>query len=177
MIEIDSEWTLFLDRDGVINHKIENGYVTSVDGFRFIKDAKNAIASFSKLFARILIVTNQQCVGKGILSRETLDEIHDYMQLKITEAGGKIDRIYYAPQLAIEESIFRKPNSGMAFQAKNDFPEINFEKSILIGDSISDLKFGKNVGMTTIFISDTSHELADYTANSLINVLSLIKNA
>ena len=175
MIKVDKDWTLFLDRDGVINKKIDNGYVLSVDDFQFLKGAKNAIAQLSELFPRIVIVTNQQCVGKGILNRDTLESIHSYMTEEIEKKKGRIDKIYFAPQLVIENSIFRKPNPGMALQAKKDFPEIDFSKSILIGDSVSDLEFAKKIGMKTIFISKDTHDLADFHCKSLEEAIELIE--
>lgn len=151
--QIDKSWTLFLDRDGVINVRNFDGYITSIDSFKFIEGAIEALIRFSNTFGRIVIVTNQQCIGKGIIKAHELDLIHEYMISEIQKAGGKIDKVYYAPQLASEKSIYRKPNSGMADLAKQDFPEIDFKKSIIVGDSISDMDFGINKGMKTVFIS------------------------
>ncbi len=151
--EIDSTWTLFLDRDGVINTHIKNGYVTSVNEFEFIEGALESITELNKIFGRIVVVTNQQCIGKGIISEDQLNEIHSYMLSEITKAGGKIDKVYFAPQLAAENSEMRKPNTGMAHKAKADFEEIDFKKSIIVGDSLTDMEFGKKIGMKTIFIT------------------------
>ncbi|MGB0883946.1 MAG: HAD-IIIA family hydrolase [Flavobacteriales bacterium] len=153
----DTSWTLFLDRDGVINVRNVDGYITSIDDFQFIDGAKEAIARFSNTFGNIIIVTNQQCVGKGILQENALENIHKHMIYEIEKAGGRIDRVYFAPQLASEQSKYRKPNSGMA-----DFPEIVFEKSIIVGDSISDMQFGQNKTMKTVFISPETNYSFDF---------------
>ena len=116
---------------------------------------------------KIVIVTNQQCVGKGIITQDQLDVVHQYMMNEIENTGGRIDRIYVAPYLASENSIYRKPNEGMALQSQKDFPSIDFNKSILVGDSVSDIEMAKKVNMKTVFISSTDHEFADVKLNSL----------
>jgi D-glycero-alpha-D-manno-heptose 1-phosphate guanylyltransferase len=150
---IDKSWTLFLDRDGVINKKIKNGYVTSINEFEFIEGALESFPALNNHFGRIVVVTNQQCIGKGIIDEDKLNSIHDFMLTEIKKQGGKIDEIYFAPQLATENSEMRKPKTGMAKQAKEDFDEIDFNKSIIVGDSLTDMEFGQNMGMKTVFIN------------------------
>ena len=164
---IDSEWTLFLDRDGVINKKLEGRYVTTPKELVVLPGALDAIAKFSTLFGRIIIVTNQQGIGKEIMTHEDLSLVHNSLIDQITYFGGRIDQIYYCPDLAYEDSPNRKPNPGMGFQAKKDFPEINFRKSIMIGDSDSDIQFGNTLRMTTVRISASKDENADFTHTSL----------
>ncbi len=150
---IDASWTLFLDRDGVINKKLEGDYVKSVAEFEFLPGAKEAIVGFSKVFGRIIIVTNQQGVGKGLMSDLDLQSVHQYLLDEVKKVGGHIDAVYYAPQLATENSEMRKPKVGMAIKAKEEFLDVDFDKSIMVGDSISDMQFGENAKMMTIFIS------------------------
>lgn len=164
---IDKSWTLFLDRDGVINVRDFNGYITNIQDFEFIEGSKEAIARFSKVFGRIVVVTNQQCIGKGIISEDKLNEIHAHMLSEIEQVGGKIDKVYFAPQLAAENSIYRKPKSGMADLAKQDFPEINFNKSVIVGDSISDMDFGIDKGMRTVFIHPEPDSTYDFCFKTL----------
>jgi len=156
--EINSKWTLFLDRDGVINKKIDNDYVKKISEFEFLPKALDAIVAFSKIFNRIIVVTNQQGIGKGLMTDKDLDLIHQHLIKSVSNAGGKIDAIYYAPELAKENSILRKPNPGMGFKAKEDFKDIDFNKSIMVGDSLSDIAFGKNLRMKTVFISNKKKE-------------------
>lgn len=151
---INSQWTLFLDRDGVINKKIDNDYVKKVSEFEFLENALEAIVAFSKVFKQIIVVTNQQGIGKGIMSEQDLQLVHQHLLDTVSDAGGKIDAIYYAPKLAEENSFLRKPNIGMGARAKEDFPEINFNQSIMVGDSISDIEFGKRLNMNTVYISN-----------------------
>ena len=157
-LNIDKSWTLFLDRDGVINKKLENDYVKHSTEFEFIDGVLPALATLNHIFGTIVIVTNQQCVGKGIITVDDLDLIHKNMLYEISYLKGRIDKVYFAPYLASENHAHRKPNTGMALQAKQDFSQIDFNKSIIVGDSMSDMQFGKNVGMKTVFISDSKQE-------------------
>ena len=151
---INKSWTLFLDRDGVINRQIKGDYVRDISRFEWLPGSQEAITGLSRLFGRIIIVTNQQGIGKGLMTKTDLDDIHQYLQNSIKSAGGKIDKIYYCPYLSSENQPCRKPDIGMALQAKADFPDINFEKSIMVGDSVSDMEFGKNAGMRTVMINE-----------------------
>ncbi|MBK9733068.1 MAG: HAD family hydrolase [Chitinophagaceae bacterium] len=157
-LHIDKSWTLFLDRDGVLNKKIDDDYVRSIDQFEWLPGVPQAIKKLSGLFGRIIIITNQQGVGKGLMMKEDVESIHTNIIESVKITGGRIDAVYYAPQLKSENSEYRKPNIGMALQAKKDFPEIDFSKSIMVGDSMSDIEFGKKAGMKTVFIlNDKKH--------------------
>ncbi len=147
--EIDKSWTLFLDRDGVINERIFGGYVTSVDEFHFCNKVPEAIVEFRKLFGRIVVVTNQQCIAKNKVSRRNLLEIHRYMQEQLMLKDTHLDAVYFAPELASDPDNTRKPKPHMALEAKKDYPEILFEKSWMVGDTDSDILFGRNLGMKT----------------------------
>jgi len=154
---IDKSWTLFLDRDGVINHDKDNDYILNWDEFRFYDTTLEAMAILANYFQRIVITTNQKGVGKGLMTIAELNNIHSNMLLQIEQAGGKIDKAYYCADLA-DDSPDRKPNPGMAYQAKLDFPEIDLSKSIIVGNRISDMGFGRNAGMHTVFVATTHPE-------------------
>jgi histidinol-phosphate phosphatase family protein len=146
-------WTLFLDRDGVINKELRDDYVKHWEDFIFEDGALEAITKLSGIFGRIIIVTNQRGIGIELMTDEDLSIIHEKMVAAIQEAGGRIDAIYYAPA-ADRSDIRRKPNPTMAYEAKKDFPEIDLAKSVIVGNSISDMEFGRNAGMRTIFIDE-----------------------
>jgi HAD superfamily hydrolase (TIGR01662 family) len=80
------------------------------------------------------------------------------MKLAIENAGGKIDAIYFCPDLD-ENSPYRKPNPGMGLKAKADFPDIDFKKSIMVGNTLSDMEFGRNIGAITVFLPTTKPEV------------------
>lgn len=155
--KIDNSWTLFLDRDGVINHDKDNDYIKNWDEFRFYDTTLEAMAILSKHFNRIVVTTNQKGVGRGLMSTTDLTNIHTNMLAQIQQAGGKIDKVYYCDDLS-DDSINRKPNPGMAFQAKADFPEIDLSKSLIVGNRISDMGFGRNAGIHTVFVATTHAE-------------------
>jgi D-glycero-D-manno-heptose 1,7-bisphosphate phosphatase len=175
-IFVDETWTLFLDRDGVINRKIPNGYVLNWEEFEFLPQAKTALRFFNQIFGKIVVVTNQQCVGKELITKDNLNAIHEKMVAEIEEDGGRIDRVYFCPDLAEKEPPCRKPEVGMALWAKRDFPQIDFNKSIMVGDSISDMRFGLSLGMECFFITDReiNPETGLIKVDSLFDVLNLI---
>ncbi len=156
---IDTDWTLFLDRDGVINVRIIDGYVTKIEEFEFLPNVIDSLRIFRNKFKRIIIVTNQQGVGKGIMTNEDVESVHEYMIHEVDKNNGKIDKVYYCPQLKSVPDNYRKPSPRMAYMAKNDFPDIDFSKSIMVGDMSSDVEFGINAGMKTIFIGDNDLKL------------------
>jgi D-glycero-alpha-D-manno-heptose 1-phosphate guanylyltransferase len=170
---------LFLDRDGVINRHLPGDYVKKVNDFEFLPGVLDAIASFNQYFSRIIVVTNQQGIGKKLYDSKDLERVHQYMTSNINDAGGNIDAIYFCPSLEMENSHCRKPNVGMGLQAKRDFPEIDFQQSVMIGDSMSDMQFGKNLGMFTIWISSDTNkkfkpDLVDLRMDSLREVAKLL---
>ncbi len=150
---ISKSWTLFLDRDGVINRRLVDDYVKSWGEFEFLPGVPEALARFSGQFGHILVVTNQQGIGKGLMSAGELDEIHQNMLNAVKIAGGRIDKIYVCPHLKEQRPFCRKPQVGMGLQARKDFPQIDFKKSVMAGDSVSDLRFGRRLGMKTVLIS------------------------
>mgnify|MGYP000905290610 FL=1 len=155
--------TLFLDRDGVINVKLEERYVRNSNEFDFMQGALVAISKLSKLFKRILIVTNQQGIGKGIMTEDDLNLLHSFMTSEIGKLNGKIDKIYFCPHLDTENCNCRKPNPGMINQAIADFPEIDRQNSYLIGDSDSDIEAGNRMNLNTVKV-DNEYTLAKWTA-------------
>jgi len=155
--------TLFLDRDGVINVKLEERYVRNSNEFEFMQGALVAISKLSKLFKRILIVTNQQGIGKGIMTEDDLNLLHSFMTSEIGKLNGKIDKIYFCPHLDTENCNCRKPNPGMINQAIADFPEIDRHNSYLIGDSDSDIEAGNRMNLNTVKV-DNEYTLAKWTA-------------
>ena len=145
-MKIDKTWTLFLDRDGVINlPKPPHEYITTLEEFVLINGTLEALQKAKYLFGRIIILTNQRGIGRGIVSALQVEAIHRHLLALTEEAGAKIDAIYYCPHL--EGCSCRKPNPGLAQAAQHDFPEIDFTKSIMVGDSTIDMEFAKNLGM------------------------------
>jgi histidinol-phosphate phosphatase family protein len=175
---VDESWTIFLDRDGVINRKRENDYVKSLDEMEILPGVLEAIYEFSGIFRYIVIVTNQQGIGKGLMTEVDLLRVHAYLVYEIENAGGKINGIYHCPHLSAIECECRKPNSGMAYMAQRDLPHIDFKKSIMVGDSASDMEFGERLGMYNILVSNKKHisNNCNIFVKNLKNLSSLLKS-
>lgn len=156
-LDINGDWTLFLDRDGVINHEKNEDYIRHWGEFEFYAESLIALPLLAQKFNKIIITTNQKGIGKGLMTDADLANIHQHMTNKILELGGRIDAIYYCSDLN-NDSYNRKPQPGMAFQAKTDFPNIDLNKAIMVGNRMSDMEFGRNAGMHTVYLATTHPE-------------------
>jgi histidinol-phosphate phosphatase family protein len=177
--DINPNWTLFLDRDGVINVEKNEDYIRNWDEFSFYKESLIALPILAKKFKTIVVTTNQKGIGKGLMTHDNLNHIHTNMIQSITNVGGRIDQIYYSADLD-NLSPNRKPQPGMALQAKAQFPQINFQESIMVGNRTSDMYFGRNAGMHTVFLATTHpdtafpHEAIDYRFDNLLDFAKAI---
>ena len=163
---VQPDWTLFLDRDGVINRRIVDGYVTRWEEFEFLPGVLDAMKILSEKFKYIFVITNQQGVGKGLMTMEQVDEIHDRMCTEIEAHDGLIDGILVCPQLASVPDNYRKPNPDMAYMACEICPDIDLAKCIMVGDGQTDMEFGRNAGTHTVFIGE-ENPMADDSFPSL----------
>ncbi|HRY99229.1 MAG TPA: HAD family hydrolase [Bacteroidales bacterium] len=146
----DRHWTLFLDRDGVINERLPDDYVKEPSAFRFLPGVTQALSRLSQIFGRIIVVTNQQGIGKGLMDEDMLRSVHQVMLEGIVMAGGRVDAVIYCPHRADEGCPCRKPAIGMFERARELFPDIRAERSIMVGDSPSDMLFALNCGMGAV---------------------------
>ena len=179
MIKIDSSWTLFLDRDGVINIERNNDYVYNSSQFKFYDGILDTLEKCALHFDKIVIATNQRGISRGLMTTQNLNDVHNYMLQKVNERNGRIDQIYFAPDLN-DDAPNRKPNTGMALQAKDDFPAIDFTKSIMVGNNISDMEFGKKMNMKTVFVNTTqtqpsTHPSIDYSIKDLTELFTVLQ--
>jgi D-glycero-alpha-D-manno-heptose 1-phosphate guanylyltransferase len=154
---LNKEWSLLIDRDGVINEEKKDGYILNWNEFNFYNGVPEALALLSGKLGRIIVITNQRGVGKGLMSLDDLENIHAKMREKIKAAGGRIDAIYYCTSMDNTHEC-RKPNPGMAFRAWADFPEIDPDKTIMIGNKPSDMRFARNAGIFSVFVRTTEPE-------------------
>jgi HAD superfamily hydrolase (TIGR01662 family) len=178
--DIDQSWTLFLDRDGVLNVEKDQDYIRNVQEFVFYDEVLSHFAILNKIFGKVILVTNQRGIGKGLMTEQDLHEIHKHLERELNQHNAHIHQYYFAPDLD-RNSPNRKPNIGMGLQAKNDFPEIDFEKSIMIGNNISDMEFGKGLGMKTVYVNTTkprtdSHEYIDLLVDSLPDFCKMMES-
>lgn len=141
----------FLDRDGVINVKLPEGkYVTKWSEFRFLNGAIEGIKLLNKAGYKIIIITNQRGIAKGIMSESSLKKLHQHMIKKVVDSGGRVEAIYYCPHQAGECNC-RKPKIGMFLEAEK-YLKIDKKKSFMIGDSESDVEAGRNYGVKSYLL-------------------------
>lgn len=141
---------VLLDRDGVINRDAREG-ILSLEKFEFLPRAIEAIALLSNAGFKIAICTNQSAVGRGILAQATLDDIHTHMCREIEHAGGRIDRIYVAPDTPEAASERRKPGAGMLLEALRDF-HADAAKTFFVGDMLRDMQAAHKAGCPFILV-------------------------
>lgn len=144
--------TVFLDRDGVINEKRpENHYITSWAHFKLLPGVAKSIAQLNRAGLRVLVVTNQRAVARGLCSITDVDVIHTTLLKVLKTQEARIDAFYVCPH-DVGVCTCRKPLTGLFDQAVAQFPDITPASSLVIGDSLSDIEFGHRLGMATFFI-------------------------
>lgn len=142
-------WCLFLDRDGVINTRIVDAYVRSWEEFEFVPGVLGALRTLARWAPHIVVVTNQQGVGKGLMTTADLAGIHDRMRRAVAAAGGRIDAVQSCPHLVGDGCDCRKPSTGMAEEYLDTHTEIDGSLSVMIGDTESDVEMGRRLAMVT----------------------------
>ena len=165
--------TVFLDRDGTINRKPPEGeYVTSPEGFVFVPGAVEALRLLSGAGARIVVVTNQRGIALGRMTEDDLAAIHRRMLLDLEAAGARVHAVYHCPH-DIGTCACRKPATGLFERAAAEHPGLTWDRSVMIGDSASDLQAASRLGIRGVMVAtqDTGIEdvCADAFADSIID--------
>lgn len=152
---VNHQRTIFLDRDGVINKKMPEGdYVKNWDEFEFLPGAVEALKLLQDNDFKILIVTNQRGIVRGLMSEADLINIHQKMQLELESRGVVLLGIYYCPHDK-NECDCRKPKPGLFFRAAQEH-SIDLTKAWFVGDSESDREAGERAGCHIYLISPNS---------------------
>jgi D-glycero-D-manno-heptose 1,7-bisphosphate phosphatase len=141
---------IFLDRDGVIVENLAD-YVKTIDEVHILPGALAALAQAAQLECRIVVVTNQSVVGRGLLTEPALAAINAYVQQAIVAVGGRIDGWYVCPHLPEAGCACRKPKPGMLLSAAADL-HIDLPASVMIGDAVSDVQAGYAAGTQAILV-------------------------
>jgi D-glycero-D-manno-heptose 1,7-bisphosphate phosphatase len=144
---------VLLDRDGVINRQIENGYVTSWEQWEFLPGALVALRLLAKNGFRTLVISNQACVGKGLLRYGDLEEITRRFVKEVKNNGGRIDGVYYCTHRKEDCCECRKPKPGLLLRAQSEHG-FSFRGSFLVGDSETDFHAAHAVGCPPLLISN-----------------------
>jgi D-glycero-D-manno-heptose 1,7-bisphosphate phosphatase len=136
---------IFLDRDGVI---IENraNYVRGWEDVAIYGQALTGLAQIKSSAHKIVIVTNQSAVGRGIIPVETVWEINNQLVKIIEQTGGRVDGVYVCPHAPQDKCTCRKPEPGLLLQAAEEL-SLDLSRSILIGDALSDILAGQAAGV------------------------------
>ena len=175
---MDSPFVIFLDRDGVINRKLPDGrFVCRWNEFELLRGVPKAIRLLNQNHFTIILVTNQRGVGLGLYSEKDLSDLHRRMSLAFQRHRASLDAIYYCPHLAGVCNC-RKPGLALFRQAFRDLPRSGPHRSLIVGDSISDLRAAQQLGCRKILIGDYSGAVRaeaqrlgiriDYCADSLL---------
>jgi histidinol-phosphate phosphatase family protein len=171
---------VFLDRDGVINRKAAEGeYVTRWEDFHFLPGVEETISSLKQADWSVIVVSNQRCVAKGLLTVAGLDLIHRKMREELALLGAELDGIYYCPHEEEPPCACRKPQPGMLLTAAQEH-HIHLASSWMVGDSESDIEAGRKAGCHTIRIlagSQKDQGGADYIARTLPEAIARIIHA
>lgn len=150
-----TEYTVFIDRDGVINHD-SDAYIKHPDEFHFISKSPEAVALLSAGGFQVILITNQSAVGRGMISGSTLNDIFKKMIHGVEQAGGRIKDIFFCPHTPDQGCDCRKPEPGMIFQAVKSHG-VDLKRSIMIGDSAKDIECGKNAGCAQTILVKTGN--------------------
>jgi D-glycero-D-manno-heptose 1,7-bisphosphate phosphatase len=168
----------FLDRDGVINRKAptEDEYITRWEEMHIIPGVVEAIALLNRAGFRVIVVSNQRCVAKGLMTTSELDALHQRMCRELGAVGAKIDGVYYCPHEEQPPCSCRKPEPGMLFAAADEH-EVDLTSSWMIGDSEKDVEAGRSAGCRTVRIlrsGAVANGNADVLARSLLEAVRQI---
>jgi D-glycero-D-manno-heptose 1,7-bisphosphate phosphatase len=177
---------VFLDRDGVLNEKMPEGrYVTGWHEFHLLPGVPQAIARLNRAGLRVVVVSNQRGIALGLYTAADVEYIHASLQNLLKAHGAHLDAFYFCPHDK-KECNCRKPLPGLFEQAAAQFPDLAAETSVMIGDSLSDIEFGRRLGMKTIFIeaapehqkpgAHLAAEMADLSSPSLPQAVELLLN-
>jgi D-glycero-D-manno-heptose 1,7-bisphosphate phosphatase len=179
---IDRTWTVFVDRDGVINRRVDGDYVRTVDDFHLLPGALDGLAALAERVGPIVVVTNQQGVGKGLVDPGALAAVHDRLVRLVSDAGGRIDAVLVCPHRASDGCDCRKPATGLARRAEAELVGVDLGRAVMIGDSAGDVGFARGLGIPMVLVvGDTSAGAGDEpvaaTVDGLLDAARLLTAA
>jgi len=180
LLQPELQKVVFLDRDGVINVKAaEHSYITTWQDFEFMPGIFDALKYLNDTGYKLIVLTNQQGLGKQIFSEQSLLQIHENMSNELKKNGVTVDRIFYCPHTEADNCNCRKPKPGMFYKAMNEADyNIDFEKSYVLGDSLGDLPAGRALGCKTIYFGNQARISGpvqpDYIIQDLKEILNIL---
>jgi len=167
--------TVFLDRDGVINARLIDDYVTHPNEFRLLPGVVAAICRLKELGFRTVVVTNQRGIAIGRMTRAAVDAIHRNLSEWVAAAGGCLEEFYVCPHDRDEGCLCRKPQAGLLDLAHQREP-VAWSESFLVGDSDTDILAGRRKGVCCIKLAGYSKVGADYECSDLMGAVQFISD-
>lgn len=165
---------MFIDRDGVINRQIVGGYVRSWGDFEWLPGAVPALSALLGWAPYVVVATNQQGIGKGLMSSDDVSEIHRRIRAQTVRNGLAINAFQVCPHLESDHCSCRKPSPGLLLDWLRHRPEVDPALSVMVGDSASDLELAHNLAAVTggcasvhIGLLEDLDDAADGSFNSL----------
>ncbi|NJN18113.1 MAG: HAD family hydrolase [Oscillochloris sp.] len=174
---------ILLDRDGVINENRDT-HVTCWEEFQFLPGALTALRWLYEADFQVFIVTNQAIVGRGIVTRQGIDDIHDQMRATVAAAGGWISAVRYCPHDACDACDCRKPQPGMLFDLAHTYA-INLQSTFMIGDALTDIGAAHAAGCRSVLVRTGrgAHQMTlpgaaqyrpDFVADNVLDAVRLV---
>jgi histidinol-phosphate phosphatase family protein len=173
------DFTIFLDRDGVINEPIVDDYAKNPSDLIFCEGALEAIKVLQAHCQHVILVTNQQGVDKGAMTEQDLENVHLKFYNALKKVGASYaDLALYAPYLKEQNHVWRKPKNGMLMYAKESILTIDWAKSIMVGDSPSDMQLADTLGLLKVKISNPQFDFhnQDFEFDSLDSFVRFLSN-
>jgi D-glycero-D-manno-heptose 1,7-bisphosphate phosphatase len=143
---------LLVDRDGVINVKAPEGqYVTTRDAFTWIPETVAALEQLAAQGFEFIILSNQACIGRGLVSRESVDALHAWMTAELARRDIRVLDVFICPHHWLDNCSCRKPNPGLFFQA-SDIHRFWPGRTLYVGDDVRDVRAAHNAGCPSLLI-------------------------
>ena len=140
-----------LDRDGVLNRESESGWLSDPGQWEWETGSLEALQLLARAGVEMSIVSNQSGIGRGVVSREDVDRIHEWLRAEVTAVGVTLSGIYICPHAPEEGCRCRKPEPGLIQQAI-DRSGVSPEHTMLVGDDQRDLEAGQSAGVAVALV-------------------------
>lgn len=173
--ELPKKRAIFIDRDGTIN--VDHGYTYRIEDFHFLPKAIEGLKMLAKLDYKLIIITNQSGIGRGLYTHKQFEEVTQHMLKELTQHHLHIDKVYHCPHHPDEKCTCRKPEIGMLKQAEKDF-NLDLRHCFMIGDLDKDIEAGKRAGCKTILIKNKEYAVTttpDVTVTTIVEAAEWIK--
>ena len=152
--DLQQNIAVFLDRDGTLNE--DRGYVTSPEQLVIFSGVPEALARLNQLGVKLILVTNQSAIGRGLMTTQDLQHIHQKLADLLRAHGGRIDEVYVCPHHPDEGCACRKPHVAMIKQAAERF-SLDLSQCFFVGDKCSDLEAAHKAGVSGVLVLSSNY--------------------